>query len=142
LKQTVARPPYKMLSEHFIAAVATPAKAPNTSITKDAGIFVHELQPLAGQRSIFKKSAVAQNCLAVSEWHIFAAQAGKAVVHVYNREKGNQEALIPFQEQITCLTLAASDTVLVLGTESGRILLWEVCSERGSLWEYFKLTSS
>ncbi|KAF2435645.1 WD domain-containing protein [Tothia fuscella] len=119
-----------MLSEHFIAAISTPAKAPNTSVTKDAGIFVHELLPLSGQRSIFKKSAVAQNCLAVSEWHVFAAQEGKAVVHVYNREKGNQEALIPFQEQITCLSLACGDSVLILGTESGRLLLWEVCTGR------------
>lgn len=116
-----------MLSEHFIAAISTPLKAVNTSVTKDAGIFVHELQPLPGQRSIFKKSAVAQNCLAVSEWHIFAAQAGKAIVHVYNREKGNQEAIIPFQELITSLALACKATVLVLGTESGRVLLWEVC---------------
>jgi pre-rRNA-processing protein IPI3 len=116
-----------MLSEHFIASISTPAKAPNTSVTKDAGIFVHELQPIAGQRSIFKKSATPPQCLAVSEWHIFAAQQGKALVHVYNREKGNQEAIIPFRERITCLALAYKDTVLVLGTEEGRILLWEVC---------------
>jgi pre-rRNA-processing protein IPI3 len=116
-----------MLSEHFIASILTPAKAPNTSVTKDAGIFVHELQPIASQRSIFKKSATPPQCLAVSEWHIFAAQQGKAVVHVYNREKGNQEAVIPFRERITCLVLACRDTVLVLGTEEGRILLWEVC---------------
>jgi pre-rRNA-processing protein IPI3 len=117
-----------MLTEHFIASISTPSKTPNTSVTKDAGIFLHELQPLGGQRSIFKKSATPQHCLAVSEWHIFAAQAGKAVVHVYNREKGNQEATIPFNERIACLALAVADTVLVLGTESGRILLWEVRS--------------
>lgn len=117
-----------MLSEHYIAAISTPLKALNTSITKDAGIFVHELQPLPGPRSIFKKSAVPPQCLAVSEWHIFAAQEGKAVVHVYDREKGNQEALIPFKERITCLSLACKDTLLVCGTENGRILLWEVCA--------------
>jgi pre-rRNA-processing protein IPI3 len=115
-----------MLSEQFIASIGTPAKAPNTSVTKDAGIFVHELQPLAGQRSLFKKSATIEQCLAVSESHIFAAQQEKAVVNVYNREKGNQEATVPFNERIACVALVAADSVLVLGTENGRILLWEV----------------
>lgn len=115
-----------MLTEHFVASIATPAKAPNTSVTKDAGVFIHELQPLAGQRSFFKKSATNSQCLAVSETHIFAAQAEKAVISVYNREKGNQEATIPFNERITCIVLAAEESILILGTESGRILVWEV----------------
>lgn len=119
-------PTLTMLAEHFIASIGTPAKAPNASVTKDAGVFVYELQPLAGQRSFFKKSATKEQCLAVSETHIFAAQAEKAVINVYNREKGNQEATIPFNERITCIVLAAEESLLILGTESGRILLWEV----------------
>ncbi|TID17008.1 WD domain-containing protein [Venturia nashicola] len=119
-----------MLTEHFIASIATPAKAPNASVTKDAGVFLHQLRPLAGQRSFFKKSATKEQCLAVSESHIFAAQAEKAVVNVYNREKGNQEATIPFNEPITCIALARDGSLLILGTESGRILLWEVCTGR------------
>ncbi|QDS68195.1 hypothetical protein FKW77_010534 [Venturia effusa] len=119
-----------MLTEHFIASIATPVKASNTHVTKDAGVFVHELRPLAGQRSFFKKSATKDQCLAVSDTHIFAAQAEKAVIHVYNREKGNQEAAIPFNERITCIVLAKDESVLILGTESGRILLWEVCTGR------------
>lgn len=115
-----------MLTEHFIASIATPAKVPNASVTKDAGVFVHELRPLAGQRSFFKKSATKDQCLAVSETHIFAAQAEKAVINVYNRDKGNQEATIPFNERITCITLAKDESLLILGTERGRILLWEV----------------
>ncbi|OCL02089.1 WD40 repeat-like protein [Glonium stellatum] len=118
-----------MLTEHFIASISTPSK-PNTGVTKDAGIFLYEFQPLASQRSVFKKSATSSNCLAVSTSHIFAAQVEKAVVHVYNREKGNQEAIVPFPERIHSIALASGDTVLLLGTESGRILVWETCTGR------------
>jgi len=119
-----------MLSEHFIASIGTPAKAPGTNVAKDAAIFVHETQPTAGQRAIFKKSATPPNCLAVSSTHVFASQIEKAIVHVYNREKGNQEATVPFTERITCLALACEDAVLVLGTKEGRIFLWEVATGR------------
>lgn len=114
-----------MLTEHFVAAIAASTK-PNTGVTKDAGIFVHELQPLAAQRHVFKKSAAAPNGVAVSSSHVFAAQADKAIVHVYSRDKGSQEAVVPFPERIHSVALAAQDTVLLLGTESGRILAWEV----------------
>lgn len=114
-----------MLTEQFLAAIAGSTK-PNTGVTKDQGIFVHEFQPLAAQRHVFKKSATAQNGIAVSSTHIFAAQTEKAIVHVYSREKGNQEAIVPFPERIHSIALAAQDTVLLLGAESGRILAWEV----------------
>jgi pre-rRNA-processing protein IPI3 len=114
-----------MLTEHFVAAIAAATK-PNTGVTKDAGIFVHEHQPLAAQRHVFKKSAAAPNGIAVSSSHVFAAQADKAIVHVYSREKGNQEAVVPFPERIHSIALAAGDAVLLLGTESGRVLAWEV----------------
>lgn len=116
-----------MLSEHFVASIGSPLKT-QAAGSKDVSIFVNELQPLAGIRQAFKKSATTQNCLAVSETHIYAAQAEKAVVHVYNRDKGNHEATIPFNEKITCLALALSGLVLLLGTEGGRILAWEVGS--------------
>jgi pre-rRNA-processing protein IPI3 len=116
-----------MLSEHFIASVGSSTKTLSSHHIKDAGIFLYELQPLAAQKSLFKKSSTAQNCLAVSETHIFAAQAEKAVIHVYNRAKGNQEAIVPFPQQITAIHLAADDSLLILGTASGQILLWEVC---------------
>ncbi|ORY19737.1 WD40-repeat-containing domain protein [Clohesyomyces aquaticus] len=118
-----------MLTEQFVASIAAHTK-PNTGITKDAGIFLHEYQPLAAQRHVFKKSATAPNGLAVSREHIFAAQAEKAVLHVYNREKGNQEVVVPFQERIHSIALAAKETVLLLGTASGRILAWETSSGR------------
>ncbi|KAI4629886.1 uncharacterized protein J4E87_003073 [Alternaria ethzedia] len=118
-----------MLTEQFVAAISVSTK-PNTGVTKDAGIFVHEFQPLVAQRQALKKSAAAPNGIAVSASHIFAAQSEKAIVHVYSREKGNQEALVPFPERIHSIALAAQDSVLLLGTESGRILAWEVCSGR------------
>lgn len=114
-----------MPSEHFVASIAAPVKAPSTS-TKDVGIFQYQWRPLVSQDCAFKKSATPKNCLAVSESHIFAAQADKAVVHVYNREKNNQEAVVPFPERISSLALAANDSVLILGTVEGRIYLWEV----------------
>lgn len=119
-----------MLSEHFVASIGTLAKAPGTNVVKDAAIFVHEIQPTPAQRAIFKKGATPPNCLAVSSTHIFAAQIEKAAVHVYNREKGNQEATVPFTERITCLALACEDAVLVLGTKEGRLFLWEIATGR------------
>jgi pre-rRNA-processing protein IPI3 len=121
-----------MLSEHFAASVSTApvaSKATSNSV-KDVGIAVFESQPHSGQRATFKKSATAQNCLAVTPSHIFAAQSDKAVIHVYNRDKGNQEATVPFHEKITCLALACHDTVLLLGSQTGRILVWETHSGR------------
>jgi pre-rRNA-processing protein IPI3 len=129
LVQHVAPSPLDMLTEHFVAAIAGPTKA-NTGVTKDQGIFVHEFQPLAAPRHVFKKSATAPNGIAVSRSHVFAAQADKAIVHVYSREKGNQEAVVPFPERIHSIALAAHDSVLLLGTASGRILAWELASGR------------
>ena len=114
-----------MLTEQFVAAISASMK-PNTGVTKDGGIFIYEFQPLAAQRHVFKKSVTAPNGIAMSASHIFAAQADKAIVHVYSREKGNQEAIVPFPERIHSIALAAQDTVLLLGTESGRVLAWEV----------------
>jgi len=114
-----------MLTEHLVAAIAAPTK-PNTGAAHDAAIVVHEWQPLAAPRQVFKKSASAPHGIAVSSSHVFAAQADKALVHVYSRETGRQELLVPFPERIHSIALAAHDTVLLLGTESGRVLAWEV----------------
>jgi pre-rRNA-processing protein IPI3 len=114
-----------MLSEAFISSIRAQPKSANTAIAKDVGIYLHELLPLPTQKSAFKKSSTPVNALAASSTHIFAAQADKAVVHVYSRERGNQEALISFPERIQCLTLVA-EGVLILGTAEGRLILWEV----------------
>lgn len=65
----------------------------------------------------------------MSASHVFAAQAEKAIVHIYSREKGNQEATVPFPERIRSIALAGGQNgdILVLGTEGGRLILWEVC---------------
>ncbi|KAJ5288773.1 hypothetical protein N7478_001803 [Penicillium angulare] len=120
-----------MLSESFIAATLSSAKTP-TATLRDVGICVQEFQPSSQLRSTFKKSSTTPNCLAVSPSHIFCAQAEKAVVHVYSREKGNQEALIPFPERIRSIAVAGAKygDVLVLGTEGGRLILWETCTGR------------
>lgn len=117
-----------MLTESFLVATLTPEQQTNNSIP---GIHVHDLQPLPALRSTFKKSSSNPNCIAVNRTHIFAAQADKAVVHVYSRERNNQEATVPFPERICSLALAGEKDgagVLVLGTDGGRIILWEVRS--------------
>ncbi|KAL2001174.1 hypothetical protein VTN02DRAFT_2139 [Thermoascus thermophilus] len=121
-----------MLSESFVASTLASSKAPASSALKDVGICIHALQPSSVLRSGFKKSSTAPNCLAVSASHVFAAQAEKAVVHVYSRERGGQEATIPFPERIRSVVLGGGPNgeVLVLGTESGRLILWETCTGR------------
>lgn len=114
-----------MLSESFVSSIRAQPRAPNTAIAKDIGIYVHELQPTPAIKSSFKKSSTLPNALAVNSTHIFAPQAEKAVVHVYSREKGNQESLISFPERIHSATVIG-EGVLALGTAEGRIILWEV----------------
>lgn len=122
-----------MLTEQFLAALGTPPPAKingSSTSNKDIGIYIYESQPLTQPRSAFKKSLANPNCLAVSPSHIFAAQADKAVVNVYSREKGSQEATVPFPERITCLALSCDDMVLVMGSAEGRLFLWETHTGR------------
>lgn len=113
-----------MLSDELFSSVCGPPIAANTAISKDVGIYAHTLTPTWAVKSSFKKSSAPVHCLALSDTHVFAAQDQKAHVHVYSRARGNQEALVPFQERIRCLALAGD--VLVLGTAEGRLILWEV----------------
>lgn len=115
-----------MLTESFIISTLTPEKPHNTATT---GIHLHDFQPLPALKSTFKKSSTNPNCLAISPSHIFAAQADKAVVNVYSRERNNQEAVVPFPEKIHSIVLAGESDgagTLVLGTGGGRVILWEV----------------
>ena len=136
-----------MLTESFIAAVSNSEKSTNNTLTKDAGIFIHEYQPLATLRTSFKKSSIDPNCLAANASHVFAAQAGKAIVHVYSRDRGNQEAIVPFSERITSLSLVGNYDnagILALGTEGGRLMLWEVsplAGDRSSISELTRTSS-
>ena len=117
------------LSENFITSILAKPKTANTAIAKDIGIYNHTLHPTYTVDSAFKKSSTKPNCLAVSSTHIFAAQADKAVIHVYSRERSNQESLISFPERIHSICLL-NDGLLALGTAEGRIILWEVMSGR------------
>ena len=120
-----------MLTESFVASTLSSSKSVSTTALKDVGIFLHEFQPQSTLRNSYKKSSTPANCLAVSESHIFAAQADKAVIHVYGREKGNQEATVPFHERIRSVAYAGVGTaLLVIGTEGGRLILWELSSGR------------
>lgn len=121
-----------MLSESFIAATITANKVSShlSSNLKDVGICLHEVQPQSALRHGYKKSSISRNCLAVSQNHIFAAQADKAVVNVYSREKGNQEATVPFPERIHSLAYINGTGILVVGTEGGKLILWETATGR------------
>jgi pre-rRNA-processing protein IPI3 len=124
----------EMLTESFIAATLTSNKPSQhlSSSLKDVGIFAHEFQPQQALRHGFKKSSVKPQCLAVSRSHVFAAQADKAVINVYSREKGNQEATVAFPDRIRSLVYADGPEILVIGTEAGKLLLWETATGRVS----------
>ncbi|OKL62996.1 hypothetical protein UA08_01957 [Talaromyces atroroseus] len=121
-----------MLSESLIASVLGSAKTQTSSTLKDVGICVQELHPASALRTTFKKSSTPPNALAVTPTHVFAAQSDKSVVHVYNRLRGNQEATVPFPERIRSLAVAGrhNGELLILGTEGGRLILWETCTGR------------
>lgn len=117
-----------MLTESFIASTLILDRG-TPRIIKDAGISHYDFQPLQALKASFKKSSTQKNCLAVSTSHIFAAQADKSVVHVYSRDRGNQEAVVPFHDRIRSIALAADQDgggVLALGTEGGGVIFWEV----------------
>ena len=119
-----------MLTETLILSTLSSNKSASSTSSRDVGIHLHTYQPLASPQHSFKKSSTTTNCLAASSSHIFAAQAEKAVVHVYSREHGNQDAVVPFPERIRSIALAGEyeegTGSLVMGTEGGRILVWEV----------------
>ncbi|KAL8944264.1 MAG: hypothetical protein Q9216_000559 [Gyalolechia sp. 2 TL-2023] len=122
-----------MLTESFVASTWAVEEKVNATTAKDVGVYIHDYQPNPSLKSSFRKSSTQANCLAVNATHVFAAQGEKSVIHVYSRERGNQEAVVPFQEKITCLTLAGryhGAGTLALGTQEGRLLLWELATGR------------
>ncbi|KFY53804.1 hypothetical protein V497_08256 [Pseudogymnoascus sp. VKM F-4516 (FW-969)] len=117
------------LTEKFLTSIRAAPKTANTAISKDIGIYTHTLHPTHTIDSALKKSSTLPHCLAASSTHIFAAQADKAVLHIYSRQRSNQEALISFPERIHSITLL-HDGLLALGTAEGRVILWEVMTGR------------
>lgn len=118
-----------MEPEHFVASISE-GQGPSTSSQKDGAIFLYQWRPVVSQEHVLKKSSTARNSLAVTDTHVFAAQADKAVVYVYSLVKNNLEAIVPFSEKITSIAIDGNTKVLILGTATGRILLWEICSGR------------
>jgi pre-rRNA-processing protein IPI3 len=121
-----------MLTENFVAATLTTSKPSQHLGTtlKDVGIFAHEFQPQLAFRHGYKKTSVQPQCVAISDSHIFAAQAEKAVINVYSCEKGNQEATIPLPDRVRSIAFANEAAILVIGTEEGKLILWEVANGR------------
>lgn len=119
-----------MLTETLLLSTRAASKSDSSTSSRDVGVHLHTYQPLASPLHSFKKSSTTQNCLAVSSSHIFAAQLEKAVIHVYNREYGNQEAIVPLPEKIRSIALAGDygegTGSLVIGTEGGMLMVWEV----------------
>ena len=126
-----------MLSERCVVTLLKHMRTPANVSVKDVGIYVDELVPVLGVKQVLKKSSVKVNCVAVNASLIFAAQADRAVIHIYNIEKGSQEAMIPLQESPTSLAFVGEPEApgtLAIGTESGRLLLWEVRISRGCIY--------
>lgn len=118
-----------MLTESFLVSTLASGKLNKSAVSKDVGIHLYDLQPITVLKSSYKKSSTQPNCLAASTSHIFAAQAEKAVIHVYSRQRGNQEAVVPFPERIRSIVLCGDvdgGGTLALGTEGGGLILWEV----------------
>ena len=115
-----------MLTETFVAGTENPEKASNRSVT---GVHFHEFQPALKLKSTFKRSSIRPHCLAVSDTHVLAAQADKAVVHVYSCEGKNAELKVFFPEKVRSIVLAGHENgggILIMGTERGEINTWEV----------------
>ncbi|KAI1809507.1 WD domain-containing protein [Poronia punctata] len=117
-----------MLTESYFVSVSGAPLSNNTAIPKDAGIYEHTLHPSHATTAILKKSSAPTSGLAVSDTHVFAAQQDKSTVHVYARPKGNQEAVVTFSERIRSIELRHD--VLFLGTQEGRLIVWEFCTGR------------
>ena len=117
-----------MLTERFIASILRPDYDPTSHTHKNSGIFIHDYQPLPSLKSTFEKSSTKPSCLAVTSSHVFAAQSDNSAVLVYTIGRKSPD-LVPFPERISSLALIGGQndgSILALGTEEGRAILWEV----------------
>ena len=114
-----------MLSEQIVVSTLRPL----AESTLEATLSVYDVHTYKHVTS-FKRSNTARNGLAVSDTHIYAAQAEKAVVNVYSREKGSLVSTVPFTEQFTVLEASHNGAFVAGGTENGRLTIWEVHSMR------------
>ncbi|KKY21303.1 putative ribosomal assembly complex component [Phaeomoniella chlamydospora] len=129
-----------MLTESIAVAVqpGDSKKLPNSNL-KDAGVIIHQIHPESSLRQVFKKSSTTIGGLAISKTHIFAVQADRAAVNVYNREKGNQEAQVFFPDKVTSIAIQDEETAnfAVLGMANGGLMIWEVLTGRSIITNRF-----
>ncbi|KAF2148844.1 WD40 repeat-like protein [Myriangium duriaei CBS 260.36] len=119
-----------MLASTLLASISQRTST-STTHSKDASIFELSFQPPSAiPRSVLKKSSTPPRALAASSTHIFAAQADKAALHIYARDSGLQQTLVPLRERATALTCARDGALVVLGTEGGSLVLWETHTGR------------
>ncbi|KAF3930190.1 hypothetical protein ABW20_dc0101337 [Dactylellina cionopaga] len=113
----------------LVAIASNPSASAGASTSPEAYISLHDIHSFS-QSSLFKKSSCPPQCLAISPSHIFAAQSDKSVLNVYNRTKGNLETTIPLPEQLSAVSCSLNGGVVVMGTKSGRVNVWETASGR------------
>ena len=123
-----------MLTESVVVGISRDGnnKSPSNPTLRDAGVLLYQIHPDAALRQVLKKCNTAIHGLAVSKFHIFAVQADKAAVHVYNRDNGGLEATVFFPDKITSIAIQDEETgsFVVLGMANGCLIIWEVSYPR------------
>ena len=114
-----------MLSEQVLVGTLRSPADPSTS---ESTLSIYDLHTYK-HVSTYKRSSTAKSGLAVTSSHIYAAQADKAVINVYDRSKGTLASTVPFTEQFTVLAASHGGAFIAGGTENGRLTIWEVCRE-------------
>ncbi|RPB19483.1 WD40 repeat-like protein [Terfezia boudieri ATCC MYA-4762] len=115
-----------MLSEQVLVGTLHSPTDPSTSESTLSIYDLHTYKHL----TTYKRSSTAKSGLAVTSSHIYAAQADKAVINVYDRSKGTLASTVPFTEQFTVLAASHGGAFIAGGTENGRLTIWEVTSGR------------
>lgn len=115
-----------MLSERLVVATRRDASTNTTAAADAPAIAIHVLHGSAVPLATFKRSNTAAHGLAVTATHLFAAQSDKAVINVYSRATNALESTVPFPERFTVIEASPGGEFIACGTESGRILVWEV----------------
>ncbi|KAF3912699.1 hypothetical protein ABW21_db0206310 [Orbilia brochopaga] len=113
----------------ILAVACNPPAAVGGSASPEATVTLYDVHTQAAIHT-FRKSATPPNALAVSRTHIFAAQADKTVLNVYNKVKGGLEAIVPLPEELTAVACSREGGVVVMGTTAGRVNAWETSSGR------------
>ncbi|KAF8416084.1 WD40-repeat-containing domain protein [Tirmania nivea] len=115
-----------MLSEQVLVGTLRSLTDPSSS---ESTLSIYDLHTYK-QVATYKRSSTAKSGLAVTSSHIYAAQADKAIINVYDRSKGILASTVPFTEQFTVLSASHGGALIAGGTESGRLTIWEVASGR------------